>query len=257
MSRFITIVRAALCAAGFLVDETAAAGLPSCESDTNRYCLDDDADLSTEGIDACLESHAADLDVDCRAYRAISAACSAELGAGGVCPDPSDAMPCLLQRVKPELRSVRCQTAIDASVGTSDKSSSLHATFWADGKRKLSDSEVSKLNEDDATVYRNWWKRKQKKSGSDSDVQYAIKKQKADKQAQILKLQAQQAAQHALAGGSSGKEATKAALKAIRAKLVAEGEHFADFDKDTAKDLAKAATKLAQDALKSASNREL
>jgi hypothetical protein len=257
MSRCTAIIGAALCAAGLLVGEIAAAGLPSCESDTNRFCLDDDADLSTEGIDACLASHAADLDGDCRAYQAIAAACSAELGAEGVCPDPSDAMPCLLQRVKPESRSVQCQAAVDASVGASDKSSSLHATFWADGKRKLSDSEVSKLNDDDATVYRNWWKRKQKKSGSDSDVQYAIKKQKADKQAQILKLQAQQAAQHALAGGSSAKEATKAALKAIRAKLAADGDKFADFDQDTAKEVAKAATKLAQDALKSAANREL
>lgn len=257
MRRFITIVGAAVCAAGLLLGESAAAGLPSCESDTNRFCLDDDADLSAEGIDACLESHATDLDDGCRSYRGIVAGCSGELGAGGVCPDPSDAMPCLLQRAKPGLRSVQCQAAIDASIGVADTSSSLHDTFWADGKRKLSDSEASKLNEDDALVYRNWWTRKQKKSGSDSDVQYAIKKQKADKQAQILKLQAQQAAHHALAHGASAKEATKVALKAIRAKLEEDGDKFADFDQDTAKELAKAATKLAQDAVKSAAARDL
>ena len=33
-----------------------AAPLPSCESDTSSHCLGDGADLSPEGIEACLQA---------------------------------------------------------------------------------------------------------------------------------------------------------------------------------------------------------
>ena len=76
--------------------------------------------------------------------------------------------------------------------------------------------QVDTLNDEDKDVYKKWWKRKQKKSGKNSDVQYAIRKQKEEKHTKIITLQGVGPATKALDSGKSKKEATKAAYAVVK-----------------------------------------
>ena len=88
--------------------------LPSCESDTEAHCLGEDADMSPEGIDACLAA-LSDRSQRCTDFLALLAACKADISGDGPCASAhgdGETMPCLLQRMKPEELSSSCQAAL-------------------------------------------------------------------------------------------------------------------------------------------------
>ena len=97
-------------------------------------------------------SHESELQEDCLAFRTITAGCGVELASSGPCPDASEAMPCLLQRLKPDQLSTECAAAIAQAIPDQGPDTSLRATFWKDGKRKLSQDEVIGL----AVVFVVW-----------------------------------------------------------------------------------------------------
>lgn len=91
-----------------------AVELPSCEADTEQYCLGDDKDMSPEGIDACLTA-LADRSQRCTDYLALLEACKADISGDGICAaahGDGETVPCLVQRTKPESLSESCQGAL-------------------------------------------------------------------------------------------------------------------------------------------------
>lgn len=101
----------------FLVAAALAAGeLPSCESDTAEHCLAEGADLSSEGIDACLSALGdAGRSEQCNSYLKLMANCKPDYGRGGVCEDGhmnGETAACLIQRVAPEKLSEACRNAL-------------------------------------------------------------------------------------------------------------------------------------------------
>ena len=91
---------------------SAVHALPSCDAETDANCVGEDADLSPEGINACLAALAEKSD-DCKTYLALMEACTADLSDGGICfaaKMDGEAIPCLVQRVQPEQLSEACKT---------------------------------------------------------------------------------------------------------------------------------------------------
>ena len=134
--------------------------------------------MSPEGIDACLAGLAEKSD-DCSTFLKLKEACKPDLKGDGVCAAAAmdgEAMPCLLQRVKPEQLSEACAAALP-----SNELKGL-AKFWADGKRALNINEISELNKDDKDTYERWQKRKKgKKTEKDRERDYAVKKAKRER----------------------------------------------------------------------------
>ena len=109
-----------------------ALALPSCEAEVEANCLGEDADMSPEGITACLGA-LAELSADCKTYLAMMTACEADLAPDAICGAAKmdgEAMPCLLQRTKPEDLTEACRAALPV-----EEKRGL-AKFWADGKRR-------------------------------------------------------------------------------------------------------------------------
>lgn len=95
-----------------------AGELPSCEMDTAEHCLGESADLSSEGIEACLSALGDEGRSElCNAYLKLMAGCGADYGRGGVCEDGhmnGETAACLIQRVAPEKLSEACRAALPA-----------------------------------------------------------------------------------------------------------------------------------------------
>jgi hypothetical protein len=158
--------------------------MPSCEDDIAAHCLGDDADMSKEGIDACLHKLESRSE-RCTAFLGLLAACQDDIGNGGVCATAhadGETMPCLLQRTKPELLSEACQAALPKQ-----ELKGL-AKFWADGKRTLNINEIADLNADDKDTYNRWQKRKKgKKTDKDRERDYAVKAAKRERVIDLVK----------------------------------------------------------------------
>jgi len=197
---------------------TAVLALPNCDSDTEAHCLGEEMDLSPEGISSCLETLGAKRSVDCSAYLQIMSGCKEDLGSGGICQAAyrdGEAIPCLLQRVKPEQLSTACVAALpkqEEKTGLADK-------YWADGKRELSKAELDALNEDDRDTYNRWIKRRKgPKTDRDKDKHYAVKKQKLASAMKSVTAQATAAAKAELLQGNKI-EAKSAAMKTVKSAM--------------------------------------
>jgi len=170
-------------AAAVLLLATRSAALPNCESETEANCLGEDADLSPEGIDACVAA-VADKSADCSKYLELVQACKADISGDGVCAAAAgdgEAMPCILQRTKPEALSAACQAALPKS-----ELKGL-AKFWADGKRQLNINEIADLNTDDKDTYNRWQKKKKgKKTDKDRERDYAVKAAKRERTIELI-----------------------------------------------------------------------
>lgn len=199
----------------------AAGQLPSCEEDTTAHCLGEDADMSAEGIDACLTALGpAGRSESCSAYLRVVAECAPDLEGDGICATAhmnGETMPCLMQRVKPAQLSAACQDALPKKV----LSDSLQDTFWKDGKRLLTDAEAKQLKGDDVETYERWAARKSgKKTAKDRDRAYAVKAQKKSQASAVITVQAQAAAAAALAAGEDAEDAAReAALDAAQKEI--------------------------------------
>ena len=171
-----------------------AVDIPSCDAEVDANCVGEGQDLSSEGINNCL-STLESRSKRCSDYLSLMENCKVDTMDGGVCGDAArdgEAIPCLVQRMKPEQLSEACQAALPE-----DDRKGL-AKFWADGKRVLLIDEIADLNADDKDTYNRWKKRKGgSKSDKDKDRQYAIKTQK---KAQVVK-QVTTAVAERLAGG--------------------------------------------------------
>ena len=90
-----------------------AAKMPSCEEDTAAHCLGEDADMSPEGIDKCLQGLAS-RSADCENYLKIVKACSSDLKDGPCARAQEDGeeMLCLIVRTKPAELSADCQASL-------------------------------------------------------------------------------------------------------------------------------------------------
>lgn len=152
-----------------------AVELPSCEADIEAYCVGESQDLSSSGIAKCLESLDGRSD-RCSNYLALMTSCETDIGAGGVCENAvreGEAVPCLVQRMKPEQLSAACAAALPK-----DNKKGL-AKFWAEGKRVLLIDELAELSADEKDTYNGWKKRKGAvRTDKDKERQYAIKTQK-------------------------------------------------------------------------------
>ena len=104
----LTVVLAASLLAG-----SWAAKMPSCEEDTAAHCLGEDADMSPEGIDKCLQGLAS-RSADCENYLKIVKACSSDLKDGPCARAQEDGeeMLCLIVRTKPAALSADCQASL-------------------------------------------------------------------------------------------------------------------------------------------------
>lgn len=162
----------------------AALEMPSCEDDTSAHCLGEDADMSPEGIDACLAGLGDKKSARCTAYGALMAACAEDTARGAVCGQAhaeGEGVPCLLQRVKPEQLTEACQAALP------HEDLKGLAKFWKEGKRQLSIDEISELNVDDKDTYNRWTKKKKgRKTEKDKDRDYAVRKAKRERVTELL-----------------------------------------------------------------------
>lgn len=237
MLRTLTFVLAATC--------SRALELPSCESDTDAYCVGDGADLSSEGINACLEALGEKRSERCTLYLAVTKACAADISGNGACASAAmdgEGIPCLMQRVKPEQLSEACQSALPK-----DDLKGL-AKFWKDGKRELSVNEIFDLNADDKDTYNRWKKKKAKsKSPKAKERDYAIKMQKKE---QTIKQITQAVVDGLTAGGEMSIEVATSLVKK-EAKTQLENDMtgtLKPFSKGEIAGLAKEALKQAQKA---------
>jgi len=168
-----------------------AVELPSCEADTEQYCLGDDKDMSPEGIDACLTA-LADRSQRCTDYLALLEACKADISGDGICAaahGDGETVPCLVQRTKPESLSESCQGALPKN-----ELKGL-AKFWEDGKRQLNINEISELNADDKDTYNRWQKKKKgKKTEKDRERDFAVKGAKRERVITLVTVAAKKAA---------------------------------------------------------------
>lgn len=157
---------------------TLAGPIPSCEDETNAHCVGEDADLSQEGINKCLEG-LSEKSARCTTFLSMMKACKADMADGGVCGAAAmdgEAMPCLIQRTKPEDLSEACRAALPV-----EELKGL-AKFWADGKRALTINEIADLNADDKDTYTRWQKKKKgKKTEKDREREYAVKNAKKER----------------------------------------------------------------------------
>ena len=172
------MARPSLLFASMLLGLWGALALPSCEAETDAHCVAEGADLSPEGIQKCLAS-LTDKSSDCTTYLALMEACAKDLSNGAVCGAAmadGEAMPCLLQRVKPSDLSSQCAAALPTT-----ELKGL-AKFWADGKRALNINEITDLSAEDKDVYDRWQKRKKgKKTDKDRERDYAVKQAKRER----------------------------------------------------------------------------
>ena len=172
------MARPSLLFASMLLGLWGAVALPSCEAETDAHCVAEGADLSPEGIQKCLAS-LTDKSSDCTTYLALMEACAKDLSNGAVCGAAmadGEAMPCLLQRVKPSDLSSQCAAALPTT-----ELKGL-AKFWADGKRALNINEITDLSAEDKDVYDRWQKRKKgKKTDKDRERDYAVKQAKRER----------------------------------------------------------------------------
>ena len=178
-----SMARPSLLFASMLLVPWGAVALPSCEAETEANCVAEGADLSAEGIQKCLAS-LTDKSSDCVTYLALMEACAPDLAMGAVCGAAAvdgEAMPCLLQRVKPSELSSACAAALPTT-----ELKGL-AKFWADGKRALNINEITDLNSEDKEVYDRWQKRKKgKKTEKDRERDYAVKQAKRERAESLI-----------------------------------------------------------------------
>ena len=171
MSRRL-LLGAALLAGAFAVP------LPTCDDEVGANCVGEDADLSPEGINTCLEGLSEKSEL-CTTYLLMMKACKTDMADGGVCGEAAmngEAMPCLVQRTKPEDLSEACRATIKV-----EELKGL-AKYWADGKRALNIDEISELNVDDKDTYTRWQKKKKgKKTDKDKERDYAVKAAKRER----------------------------------------------------------------------------
>ncbi|KAJ1618601.1 hypothetical protein T492DRAFT_1091530 [Pavlovales sp. CCMP2436] len=213
--------------------------------------------MSSTGIDTCLAALGASGRSEiCSAYVRATEGCAAELEGSGVCAAAAmdgEAMPCLIQRVKPAQLSEGCQAALPKKV----VGDGLADTFWKDGKRLLTDAEMNQLKGDDVEIYAGFHKRKSgKKTDKDRDRAYAVKQQKKQQVTLSITAQAEAAAVAALAFGKDPAEAAEeaalnAAEEAINTDLT---RTLKSFSKSEMKEIVSAAVVKAQ---KSAAKSEL
>ncbi|KAL1528613.1 hypothetical protein AB1Y20_009951 [Prymnesium parvum] len=175
-----TMMARALLLLSLSVLSTRAVELPSCESDTDAHCVGEGADLSNEGINACLQALGAKRSERCTSYLRVITACSSDLEGEGVCASAAmdgESIPCLVQRVKPEQLSESCRTALPKDELKGERL----ALFWKNGKRILDINEIAELNADDKDTYNRWKKKKGgAKSAKAKERDYAIKTQKKE-----------------------------------------------------------------------------
>ena len=179
LNRLVTPMMRSLLVGLVLLAPSSALEMPSCEDDTAAHCLGDDADMSSEGIDACLAA-LTDRSQRCTDYLKMLEACKADISGDGVCASAhgdGETMPCLLQRTKPEALSESCRATLPK-----DDAKGL-AKFWADGKRQLNINEIADLNADDKDTYNRWKAKKAKKGKTDKDKErdYAVKAAKRER----------------------------------------------------------------------------
>ena len=222
-----------------------AVELPSCGPDTDAHCVGEGADLSNEGIAACLQNLGGARSESCSTYLRMVEGCAAEIGAGGACESAhaeGETAACLLQRVPRDQHSGACVATLpEEEVVTGLKK------MWADGKRWLEDDEVEELDEDDRDTYKRWVKKKKgKKSEKQKERDYAVRTQKKEMVTKQIKEAALAAAKEGLDAGNSLSAATEAA-RTTAAAAVAEDKT------DTLKPFTKGAIKkFAEDAVKAA-----
>ena len=230
-----------------------SAELPSCSAD-EEHCVQEGMDLSPEGIAACLKALPSRSDA-CSAYLELMEGCAADLKRDGVCGDAAangEAVPCLVQRTKPEDLSAACQAALPPV----EEATGL-AKYWADGKRELDEDEEGELSEDDADTYKRWLKkRKGPKSDKQKERDFAVRKQKKDAAMKAITAAATEAAAAALAAGEekllpAATAAAKEAMQtAIAEDMTGQLKPFTKTQLSTiAKDAVKAAKKKAKSEL--------
>merc|ERR1711934_371643 len=139
-------------------------------------------------------------------------ACKPDLADGAVCGAAAmdgEAMPCLVQRTKPEDLTEACAAALPSS-----ELKGL-AKFWKDGKRQLNINEISELNKDDKDTYNRWQKRKKgKKTDKDRERDYAVKAAKRERVISLIEAAVQEAKPAKIADAIEVAEAAaKTALK--------------------------------------------
>jgi hypothetical protein len=220
---------------------------PSCEDDISAHCLGDDADMSPEGIDACLARLGDQKSSRCVAYGALMEACAADVAREGVCGTAhgdGEGVACLLERVKPDQLTEACAAALPK-----DELKGI-AKFWKDGKRPLTIDEISELNKDDKDTYTRWQKKKKgKKSEKDKDRDYAVRKAKRERVTELIGAAAREhAREHLLATKSADlidcvREAKKKAEEALAEDMTGTLKPFA---KSELTDICKAAIKQAK-----------
>ena len=154
------------------------AAMPSCEDEIGANCVSEDADMSPAGIAACLAGLSEKSEL-CTTYLDLMDKCKPDLAPDAICGTAAmdgEAMPCLIQRVKPEDLSAACAAALPST-----ELKGL-AKYWADGKRQLLIDEIAELNADDKDTYNRWQKKKKgKKTDKDRERDYAVKKAKCER----------------------------------------------------------------------------
>mmetsp|Transcript_47871 Transcript_47871/g.150397 ORF Transcript_47871/g.150397 Transcript_47871/m.150397 type:complete len:247 (+) Transcript_47871:38-778(+) len=195
-----------------------AAPLPSCESDTSSHCLGDGADLSPEGIEACLQALGeAGRSAGCNAYLSMLAGCGAEIGSGGVCAEShmnGETAACLVQRTPEEQLSEGCRAALPEK----EEAKGLYGIYWKDGKRELDEDEVGELLGEELDTYLRWIKRKKgKKTDRGKERDYAVRTAKKAAASKQIVAKAEEAARAAKQAGEGAKAQQEAAMKAAEA----------------------------------------
>ena len=110
----VRFLRCSLACGLVMLGSVRGAALPSCEDEISANCLGEDADMSNEGIRACLDGLAEKSEL-CNTYLTMMSSCATDIGDGGVCGDAhmnGETMPCLVQRTKPEDLSEACRASL-------------------------------------------------------------------------------------------------------------------------------------------------
>lgn len=234
----------------FYIPSVWSGDLPSCSNEVSSFCLGKGADLSPEGINACLQSDPGRLSSSCRDHFKLMAGCAEELSGDGICGNDhanGDGVVCLLQRTAPEKISQSCKDAFPQE----EEKTGL-AKFWADGKQFLSDEDVASLNEDEQDTYQRWVKRKKSRGRTNTDRDYAIRKEKQSKAEQIIVHKVTQIAKRALSTGKAVKSVRKLVMKNIKqeCRSVMKTDKIVSFKKSDFKRLTKRTIKQAQKLIK-------
>jgi hypothetical protein len=161
-----------------------SAKMPSCEDDIGANCLGDDADMSPEGVEKCLEGLGS-RSPSCDEYLKIVKACAEDL-TDGPCArsrDDGEEMLCLIVRTKPADLSSGCQAALPKK----EEAKGLKK-YWAAGKRELTDEEKGQLNSEDMDIYTGWHTRKfkGKKTDKSRERDYAVKVAKKERAMKLM-----------------------------------------------------------------------